>query len=70
MIIIVSEQIKLLAKTIVEYSINVEPDEKVLIMYYTDDSLEMVKELVKKIIENKGIPMYKRMDKELDATFT
>ena len=64
---IMSEEIKALARTIVEYSINVEENEKVLIMYYTDDSLEMVKELMHNIIKRKGIPMYKRMDKELDA---
>ncbi len=62
-----SEEINKLAKTIVEYSINVEPDERVLIMYYTDDALDMVKALIKEVFNRGGVPIYKRMDKELDA---
>ncbi len=62
-----SEEIKKLAKTIVEYSINVQPEEKVLIIYYTDEAKEMVKELIKNVTLRGGAAIYKRMDKELDA---
>lgn len=62
-----SEEIKKLAQTIVEYSINVQPKERVLIIYYSNDSIEMVKELIHNIIKRKGVPIYKKMDKEIDA---
>ncbi len=62
-----SEEIEKLAKTIVEYSINVEPEERVLIMYYADEASAMVKALVRNVIAKGGVAIYKRMDKELDA---
>lgn len=56
-----------LANTIVNYSINVQPNEKVLIIYYSDNSLDIVKELIKKITLKSGISNYKKINKELDA---
>lgn len=62
-----SEEIKKLAKTIVEYSINVQPNENVLVLFYSDDSKDMVKELIREINQHGGNPGYKRLDKELEA---
>lgn len=62
-----SEEIKKLSKTIVEYSINVQPGENVLIMFYSDDSKDMVKELIWEINQHGGNPSYKRIDKELES---
>lgn len=61
-----SEEIKKLAHTIVNYSINVQESEKVLIKYYSDEALDLVKELVKNVCINKGVANYRKIDSELE----
>lgn len=60
-------EIQKLAKRIVEYSINVQPKEKVLIMYFSNKCKNLIKELIKNINNSGGVPFYKLVDKELDA---
>lgn len=62
-----TEEIIKLAKTIVEYSIDVQPKERVMISFFSDDCKDIVKELITQISVRGGIPYYKRLDKELDS---
>ena len=62
-----NKEITKLSKTIVDYSINVKEKERVLIFYYADDSVGMVKELIKDIYEVGGIPSVCRIDKEVES---
>lgn len=62
-----SEEIKNLSKNIVEYSINVQPNENVLIIYYSEEELEMVKQLIKQISIRGGNPNYKKVNMELES---
>lgn len=61
------DEIKKLAKTIVEYSINVQKNEKVLIIYFSNECKKLIKELIKNINNRGGVPFYKLVDKELDS---
>ena len=49
------DKIKKLAKTIVNYSLNVQDGEKVLITYQSTESMELVKELINEIVNKKAI---------------
>ena len=49
------DKIKELASTIVNYSLNVKEDEKVLITYQSIDSRDLVKEIINEINLRKGI---------------
>lgn len=59
--------IKSLAKTIVNYSIDVQPNEKVLIIYYSNESLDLIKEITKCICLRDGITNCKMVDKQLES---
>lgn len=60
------ELIDKLSNIIVNHSIKVLENEKVLIKYYGVECLDLVKSIVKKIIENKGIPTIKYIDQEIE----
>ena len=64
------EKIKKLAHTIVHYSINVQPNEKVLITYQTEEPKPLVKELIREITEVGGIPFYTMSDPEIGNLLT
>lgn len=56
------EKLKDLAKMIVNYSINVKPNERVMITYQSVNCDKLVMYLIKEIIARKGIPMTKLTD--------
>ncbi len=64
------DKIKELAHTIVNYSIQVQKNEKVLITYVTCEPKPLVKELVKCIYEAGGIPFYRETDPEINSLIT
>lgn len=61
------ERIKKLSKTIVNYSINVKENDRVLIQYENKACNPLVKCLIKDIYESKGIPFVKLLDNELNS---
>lgn len=56
------EKIKKLSDIIVDYSLNVKEDEKVLITYQSLECRDLVEELIKKIVLRKGIPFANYVD--------
>ena len=56
------EKINKLAELIVNYSLNVAEDEKVLITYQSIDCRDLVKKLIEKIVLRKGIPFANYVD--------
>lgn len=56
-----------LSKTIVNYSLKIKENDRVLIQYTKDRCKEFVKLLIKDIILNKGIPFVKRTDSDINA---
>ncbi|MDD3340795.1 MAG: aminopeptidase [Bacilli bacterium] len=56
-----------LSKTVVNYSLKVEENERVLITYMDDSSKNLVKYLIKEIVSKKGIPFTKRVDADVNA---
>ena len=60
-------RIEKLSKTIVDYSISVKENDRVLIQYENSDCKPLVKCLIKDIYKNKGIPFVRILDNELDA---
>ena len=60
-------RIEKLSKTIVDYSISVKENDRVLIQYENSDCKPLVKCLIKDIYKNKGIPYVRLLDNELDA---
>lgn len=61
------EKIKKLSNTIVNYSLEVKENDKVLITSQTDKPNDLVKCLIKDIVNNKGIPFVKIVDPEISA---
>lgn len=60
-------RIEKLSNTIVNYSISVKENDRVLIQYENDRCKPLVKCLIKDIYKNKGIPFVKLLDNELSA---
>ena len=56
-----------LADIIVNYSLKVEKDERVLIMMETMNPKNLVKHLIEKIYANGGVPTVKIVDEELNS---
>ena len=57
-----------LSKIIVDYSLKIKENDRVLISYMNDSCKEFVKLLIKDIVLNKGIPFVKRTDHDINAT--
>lgn len=60
------EKIKELARIIVNYSLNVKKDEKVLITYKNSACNSFVKELIKEITRTEAIPFVNRIEPEIN----
>ena len=60
-------RIKQLSDTIVNYSIKVKKNDRVLIQYENSLCKPLVKCLIKDIYKNKGIPFVKLIDNELSS---
>ena len=56
-----------LSNTIVNYSIKVRENDRVLIQYESDECNPLIKCLIKDIYKIKGIPSVKLIDNELDT---
>ena len=63
----VDERLISLSNTIVNYSIKVSKNDRVLIQYESDKCNPLIKCLIKDIYKNKGIPFVKLIDNELDT---
>ena len=61
------ERIKKLSKTIVDYSVKIKENDKVLIQYESSECKPLVKCLVNDIIEHKAIVSTKLIDLELNS---
>ena len=61
------ERLKKLSNTIVNYSINVKENDRVMIQYESDKCNPLIKCLINDIYKNKGIPFVKLIDNELDS---
>lgn len=61
------ERIKKLSNTIVNYSVNVKENDKVLIQYESSECKPLVKCLIDDIYKNKAIPFVKLLDSELNS---
>lgn len=56
-----------LSKVIVNYSLKIKENDRVLITYMSDVSKNLVKLLIKDIVLNKAIPFVKRIDTDINA---
>ena len=61
------ERIINLSNTIVNYSIKVKENDRVIIQYESNECKPLIKCLIKDIYKNKGIPFVKLIDNELDS---
>lgn len=61
------KRIEQLSNTIVNYSINVKENDRVLIQYESTNCNPIVKCLIKDICKNKGIPSVKYIDNEINS---
>ena len=61
------ERLKKLSNTIVNYSVNVKENDRVLIQYESTKCNPLIKCLIKDIYKNKGIPFVKLIDNELNS---
>jgi len=61
------ERIKKLSNTIVNYSVSVKENDRVLIQYESKECSPLVKCLIKDIYKNKGIPFVKLIDNEINT---
>lgn len=61
------ERLKKLSNTIVNYSIKVKENDRVLIQYESKECNPLIKCLIKDIYKNKGIPFVKLLDNELSS---
>jgi len=61
------ERLKKLSEIIVNYSIKVSENDRVLIQYESTKCNPLIKFLIKDIYKNKGIPCVKLIDNELDS---
>lgn len=59
---------KKLSQIIVNYSLKIKENDRVLITYMSDSCKEFVKILIKDIVLNKAIPFVKRLDNDISAT--
>ena len=50
------DKLECLSETIVDYSLNVKENDRVLITCHTERPKDLVKLLIKKIVDKKGIP--------------
>ncbi len=62
-----NKKLEELSSTIVNYSLEVKENEKVLITCQTEEPKPLVKELIKKIYENNAVPTVKIIDHEISA---
>lgn len=62
------EKLNSLSKTIVNYSLDVKENDRVLITTQTSEANYLIKCLIKEIVNNKGIPFVRIEDQSLDAT--
>ena len=61
------KRLEQLSNTIVNYSIKVKENDRVLIQYESSNCNPLIKYLIKDIYKNKGIPFVKLIDNELDT---
>ncbi|MBQ9072210.1 MAG: aminopeptidase [Bacilli bacterium] len=61
------ERLKQLSNTIVNYSVKVSENDRVLIQYESVECNPLIKCLIKDIYKNKGIPFVKLLDNELSS---
>ncbi len=61
------KRLETLSKTIVDYSLKLKENDRVLITCHTDKPKEFVKILIEKIVEKKAIPFLKIVDPEMQA---
>jgi len=61
------ERLKQLSNTIVNYSVKVKENDRVLIQYESNKCNPLIKCLIKDIYKNKGIPFVKLIDNELET---
>lgn len=61
------EKIEQLSKIIVDYSINVRQNERVLITYESEKCSEFVKILIRDIVNRGGLPFVKYVDEEINC---
>ena len=61
------EKLKKLSNTIINYSLDIKKNDKVLITVESLEPKELVKQLIKDIISNEGIPFVKIIDKEINS---
>ena len=61
------ERLSKLSNTIVNYSVGVKENDKVLIQYESSMCKPLIKCLIKDIYKNKGIPFVKLVDNELET---
>lgn len=56
-----------LSETIVNYSLKIKENERVLITYQSSETNDLIKFLIRKIVQAKGIPFVKMIDVTLEA---
>lgn len=59
------DKIKKLSEILVNHSIKVQENEKVLITYQSNETMPLVKAVVEEILKQKGIPVIKYIDQEI-----
>ncbi len=64
---IMDERLKKLSSTIVNYSVDIKENDRVLIQYESDKCNPLIKCLIKDIYKNGGIPFVKLIDNELNS---
>ena len=62
-----NDKLCILADTLVNYSLKVKENDRVLIQTYSEHAKELVKFVIDKIVEQRGIPFVKYIDQELEA---
>ena len=65
-----NSKIKNLSETIVKYSLKVQENDRVLITAGSSRTNELVKELIKQIVAEKGIPFVRYIDSDIDSLLT
>lgn len=65
-----NSKIKNLSETIVHYSLNVKENDRVLITAFSPKTNDLIKELIRLIVETKGIPFVRYVDSEVDSLLT
>ena len=60
------EKINMLARTIVNHSLKVKKDDKVLITYQSLESSDLVKEIVKEVIKVGGVVALDYIDQDIN----